>query len=193
MGIFDQIGASISKTAKEVSEGAKTLSDKNRVRKDIAAIENELRNRFREIGEKLYELTGSNPDPEFAELFAAIAELKTALTEKNQELIALDGKYACPKCGTVNPRDAKFCQSCGTPAPEMPEAAPAAPAQGICANCGAPLAPNAVFCAACGTKAAPAPAQPEAPAQKVCPNCGTPFEPGALFCAVCGNKAPDVD
>ena len=129
MGFFDQLSASISKTAKEGVESAKTLVDKNRVRRDIGAIESEMRSRFAEIGEKLYAMTAENPDPDFAELFAAVADLKTALADKKAEAMQLEGKYACEKCGTVNPKDARFCQSCGAPAPEPPaaEAAPAGP------------------------------------------------------------------
>ena len=196
MAFFDKLAASVSKTAKEVSEGARTLADKNRIRKDIDAIENELTSRFREIGEKCFNEGADSPAPEYEELFKAVKELKAALEAKQRELDALNGAGLCPNCGKPIAKDAKFCASCGATIPEAP-----APAQAptphttpMCRNCGAPLSQEAAFCAVCGTKVEKKEEAPaEAPKKNVCPNCGEILPDGALFCAVCGTKAPDVD
>lgn len=46
----------------------------------------------------------------------------------------------CPKCGTVNPADGKFCKECGT-------------AIGAnCPNCGEKISPDDKFCNNCGEK-----------------------------------------
>ncbi len=69
----------------------------------------------------------------------------------------------CPKCGTVS--TGKFCYNCGA-SMEAP-AAPAAPVERKCPNCGATLLDGAKFCVECGTSAEPeTPAAPatEAPA-----------------------------
>ena len=197
MDFFDRLTASVSKTAKQVSDNAKSLADKNRVRKDIAAIENEIRNRFRDIGEKYFAETKDSPAPEYAEMFSAISELQANLTAKQHELETLDGTVACPECGRPILLGSKFCPSCGAqaPAPVTPPAA--APVQPICPFCGQPVAPEAAFCAGCGNRlpeqpANPAPVNP-APVSNVCPNCGEVLAPDALFCAVCGTKAPGVD
>ena len=101
---FDRLTASVSKTAKQVSDNAKSLADKNRVRKDIAAMENELRNRFRDIGEKYFLETKDNPAPEYAEMFSAIGELQTGLAAKQRELESLDGvRWAGSRTGSGNP------------------------------------------------------------------------------------------
>ena len=194
---FDRLTASVSKTAKQVSDNAKSLADKNRVRKDIAAMENELRNRFRDIGEKYFTETQENPAPEYAEMFSAITELQANLAAKQHELEALDGTVACAECGRPILLGSKFCPSCGAPAPAPVTPPPAAPVQPICPLCGQPVVPDAAFCAGCGNRLPEQPANPApvnaAPTANICPNCGEVLAPDALFCAVCGTKAPGVD
>lgn len=72
----------------------------------------------------------------------------------------------CPKCGSKNPSNAKFCLNCG----EKFEI------QAVCPNCGKPIISGAKFCLECGTKLVSA-----------CPNCGKEIIPGAKFCLECGN------
>lgn len=200
---FDKLTASVSKTAKQVSDNAKTLADKNRLRKDISAMENELRNRFRDIGEQYFHENKSNPDPTYAELFDAIAELQASIAAKHQELAALDGAMTCPECGGTIIIGSKFCPGCGSPAPTpVIEPAPTT-VQPLCPFCGQPLASDALFCASCGNKlpeieqpaAEEIPAAPvdAPPTEAICPTCGEILPSDALFCAVCGTKAPGID
>ena len=159
-------------------------------------MENELRNRFRDICEKYYTETQGSPAPEYAEMFAAINELQANLNAKQHELEALDGTMTCTECGRPILLGSKFCPNCGATAP-VPAAPPTpAPIQPICPFCGQPLAPDAAFCASCGNKLPEqpqAPSAPTAPVSNICPNCGEVLAPDALFCAVCGTKAPGVD
>lgn len=197
---FDRITASVSKTVKQASDGAKVLADKNRVRKDIASAENELRARYREIGERFYAENASNPPQAYADLFAEIAALQTELDDMQKELEMLTGSMTCKNCGKGIGTDARFCPYCGEPVPVV-EPEPAS--SRVCSACGAALADEAAFCAVCGQPAAPVepaapaqpetPAQPEAPAQLVCPKCGNQLQPSDAFCGVCGTKAPGLD
>ncbi|MCQ2416874.1 MAG: zinc ribbon domain-containing protein [Oscillospiraceae bacterium] len=192
MGFFDDLTASVSRTAKQVSENAKTMADKNRIKKDITSTENELRNRFCDIGEHFYNENVDNPPAEFAEVFAAIAELKAARAQKQHELELIDGTVMCQNCGASIALGSKFCPQCGATAPAPTPAPSNAQVQPICPFCGQTLAPEAMFCASCGNKL-PAPAE-QAPVDKsVCPNCGQELAPDAMFCAVCGTKAPGID
>ncbi len=198
MEFLDKLTAQVSRTAKQVSDNAKSLADKNRIRKDIAATENELRNRFRDIGERYFIETKDNPSPEYAEMFAAITELQATLAAKQHEIEALDGTVICPECGGSIAIGSKFCPHCGSAAPvpaPIPEAA--GNVQPLCPFCGQALAPDAMFCASCGNKLpeqhAPVPTVPVQPVQNICPNCGEVLPADALFCAVCGTKAPGID
>lgn len=191
---FDKLTASVSKTVKQASDGAKVLADKNRVRKDIASAENELRARYREIGERYYAETASNPSPAYAEIFAEIASLQAELADMQKELEMLTGSLTCRSCGKTFATDARFCPYCGEPVP-VTEPEPVASAR-VCSACGAQLTDDAAFCAVCGQPAPAAPAEPEqpaAPAAPVCPKCGNALQPSDVFCGVCGTKAPGID
>lgn len=190
MGFFDNLAASVSKTTREVSDGVKVLADKNRIRKDLATIESELRNRYRDIGQKFYDENKDNIPEAYAELFDSIVTLSNNLAAKQHELDAIDGTITCAACGKQLPKDTKFCSGCGATVvrPEVD-----APRAAVCQNCGVAVAPDAAFCASCGNKVeAEVPAVPAAPAN-VCPNCGETLASDAIFCANCGTKAPGLE
>ena len=192
---FNKLTASVSKTMKQVSDNTKTLADKNRVRRDIASIENEMRNRYREIGEKYFTEHRDAPDADYAEIFNAIFELETNLADKHHELELLEGTVPCPSCGAPVAIGSRFCAGCGAAAPVVTPPAPAQPVQGVCPFCSAPLAPNAQFCAGCGNKLPEAPSEPApaAAAPSVCPNCGEAMAPDTMFCAFCGTKVSGAE
>ncbi len=204
MSFFDNVVDTMSKAAREVSDGAKNIAEKNRVRKEIATMENEIRTRFRAIGQKYYDDMSEHPDPAYAELVNGITQLKEQLAAKQKELVELDGVIVCPGCGKGCDKNAKFCPACGTAMPKPAAEATKSAAEAAkpvnptnCTVCNAPLSPSALFCAECGTKVEPIvptveaePAAPEQPA--VCACCGAALAPEALFCAECGTKAPDV-
>ena len=73
---------------------------------------------------------------------------------------------ACPKCGTVNEPEARYCASCGTLL-----------AVGTCPNCGSELDPDADFCEACHHYVRP----------DVCSFCGTHFNENDPYCPECGS------
>jgi serine/threonine protein kinase/predicted amidophosphoribosyltransferase len=88
---------------------------------------------------------------------------------------------ACPKCGTLNRSQARFCRVCRcalSPAP--------APA---CPRCGVALRQGARFCKNCGL-ALPqsgglAATAPTSDSRRVCPNCNASVRASARFCYNC--------
>ncbi len=78
----------------------------------------------------------------------------------------------CPKCGTANTSEAKFCNVCGTKLQASSETV-------TCIKCAAPLQPGAKFCSECGASQERA----------KCANCQTELAPGSKFCKECGTKA----
>lgn len=119
----------------------------------------------------------------------------------------------CPKCGSEQLDDYRFCDQCGAALAGAPtEAAqPSVIAQPeptvvalTCPNCGAQVTPGEAFCDKCSTPLGPAapvsPPQattpgppppmaapaPEPGAMLVCPSCGVQLEPDSKFCDMCG-------
>ena len=70
------------------------------------------------------------------EITPAVKNVAAAVNEglKSEKTIT------CPKCGTANPADGKFCKECGTALDVT------------CPNCGEKISPDDKFCNNCGEK-----------------------------------------
>ncbi len=192
MGFFDNIAATVTKGAREAADNAKLFADKTRIKKDINNCENELRNRYCDIGKLFFENNKDNVPEEYAALFEGIGPLLDEIAAKQKELDALDGTVSCPGCGKPIAKDAKFCPNCGqtVPQPEIPPVGAAT----VCPTCGAALAAGAAFCASCGNRVGGAETvNATVVANNVCPNCGATLAADAVFCAECGTKAPGLN
>lgn len=79
----------------------------------------------------------------------------------------------CPKCGTMNPVNMKFCGNCGA---DTTVAAGSKP----CIKCGKPVPPGLKFCGECGApQVLKCPDGHEVPGgMKFCPECGKPVQQG---------------
>lgn len=75
-----------------------------------------------------------------------------------------DDRVACPHCGEMVDKGAKFCSHCGK-----------ATATEICPKCGKEVEEGAKFCSVCGERLI-----------KTCPKCGK--ETKGAFCSDCGTK-----
>jgi hypothetical protein len=76
------------------------------------------------------------------------------------------GGVACPKCGTINEPEARYCSSCG----ELLH-------MGTCPNCGSELDPEADFCEVCHHYVRP----------DICSFCGARFNENDPYCPECGS------
>ena len=83
---------------------------------------------------------------------------------------AAEPEAKCAKCGSVLPKNAKFCLECGE------KVAPANADTVVCPECGKTVA-KGKFCPECGHKFV-----------TVCPKCGSDIPAGAKFCLECGEK-----
>lgn len=147
MGIFDNIKASVSSTVRQASDGAKVYADKNRVKKEIMALEAELANCYRDLGNMVYREHSGDPDYPYQDLFLTISQVQASLADKQRELNLLLGIQTCPECGATLALNVHYCSNCGAKAPEI--AAPVV-AQAVCPFCAQPLDPEAMFCSNCG-------------------------------------------
>src|SRR4051794_1109684 len=100
----------------------------------------------------------------------------------------------CPKCGSKNDDDAKFCGECGaalvvetkTSLSSQSQQQPASvlneptAKKMYCRNCGNEVLPNAFACTSCGL--------PPLKGKTHCQNCGADCHPYAVICIKCGVK-----
>lgn len=156
MGFFDKVketassfGESVSKAASETADNAKKLAEKQRLKKEMSAIEANIQKQYAEIGKRYAEEHANAEDDPFAAEISAIAGYQTELTNKRQEIAALDGNTTCAACGAAISTTAQFCDKCGAKC-EKPE--PVVAEVCGCIHCGAALEEGAVFCPECGTR-----------------------------------------
>ena len=126
------------------------------LKEELAALEDKQKSAFAEFGKLAFpELKGN---PAFAGPAAELEEIAgkfKSLSEQEKELLAEQEKrdreekeriarFTCISCKTVNPEDARFCETCGTPVGELPRE--------YCKACGTMNHPGLKFCGECGEK-----------------------------------------
>lgn len=110
-------------------------------------------------------------------LYLAYQSLRPVLDATGEAKI----QPACPKCGTLNMPEAKFCSSCATEL--RPTQAEREAKALVCDKCGAQNKAGSKFCHGCGA-ALPAEAETQA---LVCNTCGAQNRTGSRFCSGCGS------
>ena len=103
--------------------------------------------------------------------FAIGNAMAGAMTDAMKQPKGGSSAVACPKCGTGNAAEAKFCIDCGE---KLGTAAQSVP----CVKCASPLQAGAKFCNECGAKQEKA----------TCPTCKAELSAGSKFCNECGQK-----
>lgn len=105
--------------------------------------------------------------------FAVGNAMASAMTDamKESKSSTAPGGVTCPKCGSQNSSEAKFCNDCGAKLDADARKAP-------CVKCSAPVQAGAKFCTECGARQEKA----------TCPNCQAELAAGAKFCNECGQK-----
>ena len=110
---FDKMQNGLFSAGKTVSDKAKNISDLTKAKYNKNNKENELKEKYAELGKRFYEEKKEEQDPLFKEDFDKIDALKKEIAELSDEEASLLGEKVCPKCGIRNKADAKFCTGCG--------------------------------------------------------------------------------
>lgn len=111
---FENIKTAVKKAGRTVSDKAREVTQSAKLSAEINGAKANMENAFAELGKKYYSISGSNPDPELAELCSKIDDFKKAIAEKELELKKVKGERICHECGkTVTDKTAAFCPFCG--------------------------------------------------------------------------------
>ncbi len=154
--IAGKVGDTVDKGIKTGSDSYKKMTEKSRLKREANRLNSEMNNIFIGVGKKLY---SDNPNSDkFKVQFDNIREKELELEKINTLLEELEDRHACPKCGELLPKDARFCDKCGAKIvpvrsePKEEEAPVKLEKVTICKNCGAELVDAARFCDKCGEK-----------------------------------------
>ena len=187
MGFFDDLGKRVSDVGQRAVQKTQEMSEVARFNSMITQNESKINDIYYQIG-KLY------ANVHFVGMVKTVNELEQQNNEIRKKIQDVKGVQRCPKCGAEVPKEAAFCNFCGTPMPknDFNEAL----ADGVqCPRCGAIVKKGMRFCTSCG-QAMPSPENQmksaDTPEQEIkekkCPKCGATVGNDSVFCAECGTK-----
>lgn len=119
----------------EAGNKAKQMVDVNRLKLQISQEELEMREMYRAIGEKVFELYQTNDLNRVAEAVEEecrnILRKQEELRELETKVFALNDEKECPSCKTVAERSIRYCPECGFRFEEFAEDAEAGEETGM--------------------------------------------------------------
>ena len=150
--IAEKVEDTIDKGIKTGSESYKKMTEKSRIKKEVARLTNEMNNIYIGIGKKVF--TEQPDSQQFKSQFDNIRAKEREIANLNSLLSDLEDKIPCPQCGELVTKDARFCDKCGTRIvrPEKEPENVKAERVTVCKKCGAELLDAARFCDKCGAK-----------------------------------------
>ncbi len=149
MGIFDNIGRTLSDAGQATLQKGKDIKDIAKFNAMINEEEGKRRALYERIGKQYVEEFGDNPAPSLAELVDGIRDADCNIAEYQDHIMELKGGARCPNCGAEVVAGNLYCTNCGTKI-EIHTEAHVTGTTRHCTACGAELAEGSKFCTSCG-------------------------------------------
>lgn len=125
MEFFNKLGNIASETYKKTSKKTGDLAKEAKIRMKMNEDKGKIKDLYTEIGKCIYQkhLEGGEipVNEEIINYCKNIDELSDGIEKALDELLILKGKRICENCHTEIDSKVKFCPSCGTEQPEIPE------------------------------------------------------------------------
>ena len=118
MDFFDKLGKKISDGYNVAAEKTKEVAGKTKIEFSIADCNDKLKEEYRKIGEKTYNLLLNSRDTDLAmrliDEFKTVDTLKENIKNYRNEILELTHKKKCSNCGEEIDENAEHCHKCGT-------------------------------------------------------------------------------
>ena len=116
---FDELGETLSRTAKEFGERAESIYETQKLRAKISGEERAVSKLMAELGKTLYKVyvKGGELTEEQVELCGKIDRHKEIISRYKDEMSGKKGKKYCPCCGEEVEKYMAFCPFCGAACP----------------------------------------------------------------------------
>lgn len=113
---FDDLGETITRTAREIGERADAFLETQKLRNKISAEQRMVNKRKMDIGTLIFQryLKGEALDEELASLCDEISCRRQNILSYQEEAARRRGEKICPCCGASVDREAAYCPKCGT-------------------------------------------------------------------------------
>lgn len=148
MGIFDNIGKTISDASQGAIQKGREMADVAKYNSLISEEEKKTSGIFEQLGRKYLEVKGDSPDDAFKEYIAALKISDEKVKEYQKKIIELKGVTKCPSCGAEVPNGSMFCSVCGSKVIVVTQQV--TEAEKHCSSCGAVISSGSKFCTSCG-------------------------------------------
>lgn len=109
MGLLDDLSDSIANTTRDLGKMAQNAGDMTKLQYDKKVKESELIKLYEKLGKKYYEEHKDEDSQEIKEITAVTLRIK----EISDDIMALKGGKACPKCGALVKSGSMYCSACG--------------------------------------------------------------------------------
>lgn len=112
MDIIEKIGDTIASVGKDVSQKAREASGIAKLRLNIRAREEFIKEQYIELGRLYYERykkAGREDLPRFEQIDEAFEDI----AQMEQQIMELKKVRKCPECGSEVMEAAEFCSACG--------------------------------------------------------------------------------
>ena len=115
MGFLDDAVVKAKETIDIVEKKTDKVVNIQKIRFEIASIENKREKDLRELGRLCFAKYKNSEDiPEdLADVVAAIKAKSIKISSLKTEMAKVQERKVCPKCGAFIDVDSKFCRSCG--------------------------------------------------------------------------------
>lgn len=112
---FDELGETLSRTAREFGERAESLYETQKLRTKIAGEERAITKAMAELGKSLYRSyrNGRDLTEEQRAWCEQIDQHKEVIERFKAEMAGRKGKKICPSCGETVDLSVSFCPHCG--------------------------------------------------------------------------------
>ncbi|MBQ3489530.1 MAG: zinc ribbon domain-containing protein [Clostridia bacterium] len=152
MAFFEQIGKRLSETGHNVASKTKNLSDIAHLNNEISEQEKKISQLIFMLGQSYYERHKNDNFAEELDKIAKINDLYSKIHQNHERIKEINGFHKCVNCGTNIPKDAAFCNACGTKVEYPTMNKQGSSNTRICSVCHNAINKDNIFCNYCGTK-----------------------------------------
>lgn len=119
---FDELGETITRTAKELGERAEMLYESQKIRNKLSGEDRIIDKIMADLGNLIYKRysNGEAMDEELGALCEEIDQHMQKIAEYKEAMANLKGQKICPGCQKAVDKEVAFCPFCGAACP-MPE------------------------------------------------------------------------
>lgn len=115
--IFEELGETITKTAKVIGEKADDFLEIQKVNGRVSSEKRQIERNLEKLGALVYQryVDGEQMDLELSEVCDEITQHKMMKARYEERLAELKGQKICSACGKSLTKDAAYCSYCGAP------------------------------------------------------------------------------